>query len=73
MDNLHLDDASKVRRASIILSFFLLTSLPNLQKELEQFIQREQAGARARVAVQQYTSICWDKCVPSPFACYSGD
>jgi len=33
------------------------------KKELEQFIQREQAGARIQASIHQHTSMCWDKCI----------
>ncbi|KAI0778025.1 Tim10/DDP family zinc finger-domain-containing protein [Trametes elegans] len=35
------------------------------RKELEQFIETEQAQARVQTQVQSLTSMCWDKCVGS--------
>ncbi|VDB99852.1 unnamed protein product [Peniophora sp. CBMAI 1063] len=33
------------------------------KKEIAQFIEREQAGARLQASIHQYTSMCWDKCI----------
>ena len=37
-----------------------------MQKELEQFIETEQAQARVQTQIHNLTSLCWDKCVFSP-------
>ncbi|KAI0036677.1 Tim10/DDP family zinc finger protein, partial [Vararia minispora EC-137] len=33
------------------------------QKEMEQFLLREQTKARMQASIHQHTSMCWDKCI----------
>ncbi|EJC98700.1 uncharacterized protein FOMMEDRAFT_113891 [Fomitiporia mediterranea MF3/22] len=33
------------------------------QREIAQFLEKEQAGQRVQQAVHNFTSTCWDKCV----------
>ncbi|KAH7107014.1 Tim10/DDP family zinc finger-domain-containing protein [Auriculariales sp. MPI-PUGE-AT-0066] len=33
------------------------------QKELAQFLEREQAQARVQSTIQTMTEMCWDKCI----------
>ncbi|RPD63107.1 hypothetical protein L226DRAFT_564494 [Lentinus tigrinus ALCF2SS1-7] len=42
------------------------------QKELQQFIETEQAHARVQSQVHNLTSLCWDKCVGSISSGFSG-
>ncbi|KAI0762829.1 Tim10/DDP family zinc finger-domain-containing protein [Fomes fomentarius] len=42
------------------------------QKELEQFIETEQAQARVQSQIHNLTSLCWDKCVGSISSGFSG-
>lgn len=35
------------------------------QKELQGFLETEQAKARVQSSVHQFTDMCWDKCVTS--------
>ncbi|KAJ8494901.1 hypothetical protein ONZ51_g2025 [Trametes cubensis] len=39
---------------------------PASRKELEQFIETQQAQSRVQTQVHMLTSMCWDKCVFSP-------
>ncbi|KAI0757159.1 Tim10/DDP family zinc finger-domain-containing protein [Daedaleopsis nitida] len=45
---------------------------PSSQKELEQFIETEQAQARVQSQIHNLTSLCWDKCVGSISSGFSG-
>ncbi|PIL32129.1 transporter [Ganoderma sinense ZZ0214-1] len=42
------------------------------QKELEQFLETEQAQARVQTQIHTLTSLCWDKCVGSISSGFSG-
>jgi len=33
------------------------------QKELQSFLDREQAQARLQQSIHTFTSMCWDKCI----------
>ncbi|KAI0001781.1 hypothetical protein BJV77DRAFT_1063179 [Russula vinacea] len=33
------------------------------QKELQAFLDREQAQARVQQSIHTFTSMCWDKCI----------
>ncbi|CAO1633632.1 unnamed protein product [Parajaminaea phylloscopi] len=33
------------------------------QKELQSFLEGEQAKARVQSSIQNFTSMCWDKCI----------
>jgi len=33
------------------------------QKELQSFLEREQAQARLQQSIHTFTSMCWDKCI----------
>ncbi|ETW87459.1 mitochondrial import inner membrane translocase [Heterobasidion irregulare TC 32-1] len=33
------------------------------QKELQTFLDREQAQARVQQSIHSFTSMCWDKCI----------
>ncbi|KAI0047801.1 hypothetical protein FA95DRAFT_1491972, partial [Auriscalpium vulgare] len=35
------------------------------QKELQTFLDREQAQARVQQSIHNLTSMCWDKCITS--------
>lgn len=64
---LNLDSASQVRD----LRWGLHTPRADVirrarQKELQQFIETEQAHARVQTQVHTLTSLCWDKYVFSP-------
>ncbi len=41
----------------------MLTLFFTLQKELQSFLDREQAQARVQQSIHTFTSMCWDKCV----------
>ncbi|KAI8995480.1 Tim10/DDP family zinc finger-domain-containing protein [Trametes punicea] len=41
------------------------------RKELEQFIETQQAQSRVQTQVQMLTSMCWDKCVGSISSSFS--
>lgn len=61
------DDATQVRSPQ---SFFNLNSNDaesRLQKELQTFLEREQAQARVQQSIHTFTSMCWDKCVLNLF------
>ena len=44
----------------------MLTTRHGEQKELEQFLETEQAQARVQNQIHTLTSLCWDKCVFPP-------
>jgi mitochondrial import inner membrane translocase subunit TIM8 len=47
-----------------LLGILMLTLLfTPLQKELQTFLEREQAQARVQQSIHTFTSMCWDKCV----------
>jgi hypothetical protein len=56
------DDATQVRAHP---AHFLSSSSDVLcsQKELQSFLDREQAQARVQQSIHTFTSMCWDKCV----------
>lgn len=41
----------------------LNTDTHALQKELQSFLEREQAQARVQQSIHTFTSMCWEKCV----------
>ncbi|KAI0662668.1 Tim10/DDP family zinc finger-domain-containing protein [Cubamyces menziesii] len=45
---------------------------PASRKELEQFIETQQAQSRVQTQVHMLTSMCWDKCVGSISSGFSG-
>ncbi|KAI0335977.1 hypothetical protein GY45DRAFT_1239020 [Cubamyces sp. BRFM 1775] len=45
---------------------------PASRKELEQFIETQQAQSRVQTQVHMLTSMCWDKCVGSISSSFSG-
>jgi Tim10/DDP family zinc finger len=58
------DDATQVRNFYLFLSYiFPLNNKIMLQKELQAFLEREQAQARVQQSIHTFTSMCWDKCV----------
>ena len=68
------DDATQVLFLTtlellIVLTFVLFTLY---QKELQAFLDREQAQARVQQSIHTFTSMCWDKYVFSTsFSCPS--
>ncbi|KAI0651693.1 Tim10/DDP family zinc finger-domain-containing protein [Trametes meyenii] len=44
---------------------------PTSRKELQQFIETEQAQNRVQTQVRDLTSMCWDKCVGSISSVFS--
>jgi len=48
---------------SCSFEFLMLTLFFTLQKELQSFLDREQAQARVQQSIHTFTSMCWDKCV----------
>ncbi|KAI0067915.1 hypothetical protein BV25DRAFT_1847290 [Artomyces pyxidatus] len=39
------------------------TNRPDRQRELQGFMEREQAQARMQQSIHNFTSMCWDKCI----------
>jgi len=59
------DDATQVRVYLVLVVSNPNRSPPMLQKELQSFLEREQAQARLQQSIHTFTSMCWDKCVLS--------
>ena len=59
------DDATQVCRSCHLFLFKGDSNMPQqtLQKELQAFLEREQAQARVQQSIHTFTSMCWDKCV----------
>lgn len=61
-DNLKLDEASQVRGPLWVPRS--ADQNVGLQKEISAFLEQEQGKARMQSSIHNFTSMCWDKCVP---------